>query len=284
MNEWNTSETEREERGNLEDRLSAYYGPTLPEQPLPPTSWVQLRSHLRRQHSLRQQSFHMPRRRRRVRFKHLPRVSYGGAIPVYIQDAFERIAYDARLPYTPDMLHCTFKKQIHLPSVRVSYWGKRKIHLVLPASPARSLEPVELNVLLASGLASHLLLFERKPPFGLVRMLIIWACLVALLMLIPIGWQYFDAKIFPIAAMLFAILLCMVVLSHLKGRKFAFRVDALMVQWLGRSQVCQGLQALVRRSSRPQRKGFGQVSFAERIERVCGTRVEAQSERLTLVH
>ncbi|HVB23040.1 MAG TPA: hypothetical protein VNG51_13945 [Ktedonobacteraceae bacterium] len=284
MNEWNTSETERDERGNLEDRLSAYYGPTLPEQPLPPTSWVQLRSHLRRQHSLRQRFFHMPKRRRRVRFKHLPRVSYGGAIPVYIQDAFESIAHEAQLPYTADMLHCTFKKQIGIPSVRVSYWGKRKIRLILPAPLSRPLEPAELNVLLASGLASHVLRFERKPPYGLVRMLVIWACLVALLMLIPIGWQYFDAKIFPIAMMLFAILLCMVVLSHLKGRKFAFRVDALMVQWLGRSQVCQGLQALVRHSRHPQRKGFGQVSFAERIERVCGTRVAAQSERLTLVH
>jgi hypothetical protein len=215
---------------------------------------------------------------------HLLRVSYGGTIPTYIQDAFERIAHEARLPYTPDMLHCTFKKQVRIPSVRVSYWGKQKIHLLLPASPARSLESAELNVLLASGLAWHVLLFERKPPFGLVRMLIMWACLLALLTLTPIDWQHFGFILFPIAMILFAILLSTVVLSHRQGRSLAFRVDALMVQWLGRSQVCQGLHTLVRRSRRPQRKGFGQISFAERIERVCGTRVAAQSERLTLVH
>src|SRR5579863_14682 len=275
MNEWNTSETRVEEHGNLEDRLSAYYGPNLPEQPLPPTSWVQMRSRLTHQQSVRHRSFHMPGRRRRGRFMQLPRVSHGGAMPAYIQHAFEHIAHEARLPYTADMLRCTFKKQIGIPSVSVSYWGKQRIHLHLPASLSRSLEPAELNVLIASGIASHLLLFEHKPPYGLVRMLIMWTCLIALLALLWIDWRHFDVVFLPIATILFAILLCTGVIAHLKGRLLAFRVDALTVEWLGRSEVCQGLHGLVRHSRHPRRKGFGQVSFAERIERVCGTRVAA---------
>ena len=214
---------------------------------------------------------------------HFPRFSYDGAIPDYIQNAFERIAHEARLPYTPEMLHCTIKKQGRIPSVRVSYWGKRRIHLLLPATPMRSLEPAELNVLLASGLATHLLLFERKPPLRFVRMLIIWACLLALIALALVGRDHFAFILFPIAILFLLILICTLVLSHLQGRSLAFRVDALMVQWLGRGQVCQGLHSLVRRSCHPYRKGFGQISFAERIERVCGTRIAPQSERLTLV-
>lgn len=284
MKEWNTFESGREEQGNLEDRLSAFYGLELPEQPLPPRSWVQLRSRLPRQRSFRRRSFRISGRpRRRIRFMHFPRFSYGGAMPVYVQDAFERIAHEAGLPFTPEMLNCTYKKQVRIPSVRVSYQGKRRIHLLLPATPSRSLEQEELNVLLAAGLAKHLLLFERRPPFGLVRMLIIWACLLALIALVMVGRQHSVFIVFPIAVILLAVLFWTLVLSHLQGRSLAFRVDALMVYWLGRDQVCQGLHALVRRSRRPQRKGFGQVSFDERIERVCGTGVAAQSERLTLV-
>jgi hypothetical protein len=284
MKEWNTSESEWEEQGNLEDGLAAYYGPELPEQPLPPTSWMQLRSRLPRQRSLRRQSFRPSRwPRRRMRFIHLPRFSYGGAMPAYVRDAFEYIAHQAQLPFTSDMLRCSYKTQVRLPVVHVSYWSKRRIRLLLPTPSPRSLEPEELNVLLAAGLAKHLLLFERRPPFGFVRMLVIWACLLALITLALVGRQDSVDVVFPIAMILLVVLLCTLTLSHFQGRSLAFRADALMVQWLGRDEVCQGLHALVRRSRRPRRKGFGQVSFVERIERVCGTRVEAQSEHLTLV-
>ena len=283
MKEWNTSDKKHSEPTSLEDRLSAYYGPELPAQPLSSVSWVQMQSRLSHQQSFRRHSLHSFRVfRRRIRFMHHPRFSYDGTNPVYIQEAFEHIAHEARLPFTSEILHCAFKEQVRLPSVRVSYWGKRKIHLLLPSSPFRSLEPVELNVLLASGLATHALLFERKVPFGLVRIFIMWACLLALIALCAVGWHHFDVTFLPIATMLIAILFCTAALSHRQGRSLAFRVDALMVQWLGRDQVCQGLHALVRRSRHPRRKGFGQISFTERIERVCGTRVAAQSERLTL--
>ena len=280
MNEWNTPQSKH--GPSLDDQLAAYYGQQIPEQSLPPAAWHKLRARLPRQRPFRYWPLHI--RRRVIRFTHVPRRSYSGAAPAYIQDAFNRIAREARLPYTSAMLHCTFKKQIRIPSVRVSYWGKQKIYLLLPASPMGSLEPAELDVLLASGLASHRCLFERRPPFGLVRMLTMWVCLLALIALILVGWHKFAPVMFPIAVILLAILLCTVVLSHRQGRALAFRVDALSVQWLGRSQMCQGLHALVRRSHHPQRKGLGQVSFAERIQRVCGMQIPVENERLTLVH
>ena len=281
MKERNTPERKHGEQATLEDRLSAYYGQEIPERPLPAASWYRLQARLPRQRPHRHWPLHI--RRRRIRFIHVPRNSYGSTAPVYVQDAFNRIAHEARLPYTPAMLHCTFKKQVCIPSVRVSYWGKRKIHLLLPASPLRSLEPAELNVLLASGLACHLL-FGRKPPFGFVRMLTMWVCLLALIALLLVSWQRPAFIMFPIAVILLAMLLCTVLISHRQGRSLAFRADALSVQWLGRSQVCEGLHALVRRSSRPQRRGLGQVSFAERIQRVCGMQVPVENERLTLVY
>ncbi len=280
MNEWNTPQSKH--GTSLDDQLAEYYGQEIPEQPLSPAAWHKLRARLPRQRPFWYWPIHM--RRRVVRFIHVPRNSYGGAAPIYIQDAFNRIAREAHLPYTAAMLHCTFKKQVRLPSVCVSYRGRHQIHLLLPASPSRSLEPAELNVLLASGLASHVCLFERKPPFGLVRRTIVWVCLLALIALILVGWHKSAPIMFPIAFVLLAILFCTLVLSHRQGRELAFRVDALAVQWLGRSQMCQGLHALVRRSQHPQRKGLGQVSFTERIQRVCGMQIPVENERLTLVH
>lgn len=279
MNEWNTPQSKH--ATSLDDQLAAYYGQEIPEKSLPPAAWHKLRAKLPRQRPFRYWPLHI--RRRRIRFIHVPRISHGSSAPVYIRDAFNRIAHEARLPYTSALLHCTFKKQVRIPSVRVSYWGKQKIHLLLPASPTSSLEPAELNVLLASGLACHVCLFERKPPFGLVRMLTMRVCLLALIALMLVGWHKFTPIILPIAVVILAILLCTAVVSHRRGRALAFRVDALSVQWLGRSQMCQGLHDLVRRSRRPQCKGLGQVSFAERIQRVCGMQIPVENERLTLV-
>ena len=280
MNEWNTFENRREEQRDLEERLSAYYGPALPPQPLPSTSWVQLQSRLARPRSLRRRMFR--RHGRKARVIRNPRFAREGMTPAYISDAFERIAHEAQLPYTSDMLRCIFK-EIPGPLLHVSYWGKRKIHLLLPAHMYRPFESSELNVLLASGLATYVLLFERKVPFGFVRLLIIWGCLLALLALVLVGRQQGGGVVFPVALIILAILIGTAVLSHLRGRALAFRGDELMVQWLGRSQVCEGLHALVRRRSRLRRRGFGRVSFGERIARVCGTRVTARNEGLTLV-
>jgi hypothetical protein len=63
----------------------------------------------------------------------------------------------------------------------------------------------------------------------------------------------------------------------------AFRADELMVRWLGRSRVCQGLHILAGRRRTHRYRVWGEPSLDERIERVCGTRVEIEDERLTLV-
>ncbi len=58
MNEWEQAEKESSGRvqPGVEERLAAYYGPHLPEQPLSSTSWERLRSRLGPQHA--------PKRRR----------------------------------------------------------------------------------------------------------------------------------------------------------------------------------------------------------------------------
>src|ERR1700719_3177772 len=95
MKEWNTPERKHGEQGTLEDRLGAYYGQEIPERPLPATSWYKLHARLPRQRPYRHWPFHI--RRRRIRFIHVPRNSYSSTVPVYVQDAFNRIAHEARL-------------------------------------------------------------------------------------------------------------------------------------------------------------------------------------------
>lgn len=273
MNEWNIPEPRHE--GTLEDlnsQLTSYYGPRLPEQPLPPEAWYILSARLSRQQTPRRAFKYL--RPPRIRFRRYSRYT---PVPAYIQEAFERIAYEAHQSFMPFMLRCTYNDRTRIPYTRVSGGKTRAIHLVLPASPLVALESAELNLLLASGLACHLLLCEQKRAFVFARLLVVCACLIALLWLLLFGERHLALMIFPIA-----ILGIMLVVAHRKGRKFAFRVDALTVQWLGRSQVCEGLHALLKRSRHPRRKGIGQVSMMERIQRVCGTPVPVESERLTL--
>ena len=55
MNERDSIEKEERERQSLDDRLRAYYGPALQEQPLPSSSWLRLRSQLGSPRSPRRQ-------------------------------------------------------------------------------------------------------------------------------------------------------------------------------------------------------------------------------------
>jgi hypothetical protein len=70
---------------------------------------------------------------------------------------------------------------------------------------------------------------------------------------------------------------------HRQARAIAFQADTLVVRWLGRGQVCRGLHSLAERSRRPKQRRWGEPSLSERIERVCGTPVEARDDQLTLV-
>ena len=272
MNERDSIEKEERERQSLDDRLRAYYGPALQEQPLPSSSWLRLRSHLGSQRS--------PRRQFRRRW-HLHRFRGRRTVPAFIQDAFSRVTYEARLPYTPSILSCSFKFDVRVPLVRVFLVGGRKIRLILPSDAAQSVEPSELDVLLATGLARYLCM--RKPTYAASRLLL--SSLIPLVcVILLLSWLYaLSYSMLPIAIVL-GLLLCAAALwlLHKQGRRMAIQADSLMVQWLGRGRACEGLHALANRTRTPSRGRWGELSLEERIARVCGTRVRIEHERLTL--
>lgn len=269
MNEWEQAEKESSGRmqPGVEERLAAYYGPQLPEQPLSSTSWERLRSRLGPQHA--------PKRRRMWR----PRSSWlrrDRSDPAYIRETFVRIMHEARVSYPLSLMQCSFNTRVRVPSVRVSAYGRHAIKLVLPSTAEQFIGQTELDVLVATGLARYV--YVRKPLSTIVRSLIVIICLLAIIASILL-WKYNDLfVVLPIA-----IGFCASWLLHIQGRKLAFRADGLVVRWLGREATCQGLHALADRSRSPRRGQWGEPSLAERINRVCGTRVTVEEDRLMLV-
>ena len=76
----NSDGKDRGEKVDLEKRLTAYYGPALPEQPLSHTSWQHLRSQMDAQPPLKRR-FHLSKKRSEA------------AVPAHIRETFARIAY-----------------------------------------------------------------------------------------------------------------------------------------------------------------------------------------------
>ncbi|SRR6266700_1030772 len=269
MKEDNFDKSKQQEPVDLEKRLTAYYGPQLREQPLSQTSWQNLRLRLGSQEDTgRRHRFHwrFPRKRTRA------------YVPMSILDTFARIAYEARVPSRPSMLRCSLKLPAHEPAVRTSWFGGRKIRLILPLNAVTTMEQAELDVLLATGLARSI--SARKPTYTLGRLLLAGVALIACITLILFGMHHVPLVGFPLALALYA----MVVWSlHMQARSIAFHADTLTVLWLGRDHVCSGLHALADHSLKPRRRRWGEPSLAERIERVCGTRVETRDNQLTLV-
>ncbi|TMD70445.1 MAG: hypothetical protein E6I91_00015 [Chloroflexi bacterium] len=273
MNEGNPAEEEQGKRTSLEERLTAFYGPELPEQPLPPSSWQVLRSQLRARRSPR---FRFMRR------WHVRRTLGGGRVPAFVQAAFAHMMYEARLPFSASMLHCTIRPHTRVPLVHVSLLRRQHIRLQLPSPIEETIESSMLDVLLATGLARFLSM--RRPAYMLPHLLLFciipFAC-IALILLRFAG--------FALPVLLIAIGLCIVLslgalfLLDRQRRAMAIRADNLMVQWLGRGRACQGLHALADRNRAPSRRRLGELSLTERIGRVCGTQVLLEQERLTLV-
>ena len=176
------------------------------------------------------------------------------------------------------MLRCSLKLPAHEPAVRTSWFGGRKIRLILPLNAVATMDQAELDVLLATGLARSIC--AHKPINVLGRLLLVSAVLIACLGLI-FSWFYHV----PLVGLPIAIALCVSVvwLMHMQARSIAFHADALMVLWLGRGHVCNGLHALADHSRKPRRRRWGEPSLAERIRRICGTRVEVKDNQLTLV-
>ena len=252
---------------NLDERLSAYYGPPLAEQPLPASSWQQLQMQLGSQ------------KRPKLALPHIRRwPGRSRTVPAYIHEAFFRVGYSTRVPLTGSTLLCTFKARLASPAVRVSPFSRGKIRLILPLEAVLSREQPLLEVLLASGIAR--LHYARKRVYMLNSLLSMGLALLAGITLILLWLRHL-----PLVGLLIAMMLWTLtgVLVHVRGRRLALQADELMVQWLGRTRACQGLHMLVDRNRRASLGRWGEPSLSERIARVCGTRVPVVDERLTLV-
>jgi len=137
MNEHHSSQKKQAEPGDVEQRLSAYYGSPLPEQPLSPAAWHAMRQRLGVQASAR------CRRGFRLR---LPRKRSRAFVPTAIQEAFARIASEAGIPSTQVGLRYRLAPRSHAPVlVRGSWLGKRSVRLTLPLDAAASMEGDELG-------------------------------------------------------------------------------------------------------------------------------------------
>jgi hypothetical protein len=267
MHDWKDIEKSSNsgKRPELDERLAAYYGPELREQPLSSASWQRLRSHLDSQH---------PERRRHMLRSRGPRYRRNSSVPAYVQETFSRISYEARVSHPQPLLQCSLNTRA--PIVRVSTLGRQKIKLVLPSFAEEAIEQPALDVLVAAGLARYL--YARKPEHIITRVLMLLAVLLAFTALLMFWRQNHLVIVFPIV-----VIPCIPLLLHIQGRKLAFRADSLIVLWLGRERACRGLHALAARTSRSSRRAWGEPSLVERIHRVCGTRVAVEEERLTLV-
>jgi len=182
--------------------------------------------------------------------------------------------HEAGVSYPQSLLQCSYKARV--PTVHVSSLGKHNIKLVLPSAAETVISQPELDVLVAAGLARYLCV--RNPSNIMIRILIAIALLLASMASLNFMIQDRLATIISIA-----MILCTLWLLHAQGRRIAFRADGLIVQWLGREHTCRGLHALADRSRSPRRSRWGEPSLAERIERVCGTQVTLEEDRLMLV-
>jgi hypothetical protein len=277
MTDQNFDQSKQREPFDLEQRLSAYYGPPLREQPLSASAWQHLRLRLgsQEQEGARRRArirLHWLLRRRRTRSQ-----SYVDAHLV-VHDALERICYEARIPYNPAMLRYKLTSSAHEPAVRGSWWRKRAIRLFLPVNAASTMEQTALDVLLATGLARSV--YARHSAYRPGRLLLAGIVLLACIMLILSWWLHVPLIGLPLFMALCASVACG---WYRQARANAFQADRLIVLWLGRGYVCRGLHALADHSRSPRRRRWGEPSLAERITRVCGTRVEAREDQLTLV-
>ena len=271
MPDWNNYGRNQTDERDIEELLSEYYGPGLREQPLSYISWERLKGQLGAQNRLKGHA----------KLRKLKRPSLS-VTPPYIQDAFVRIANEAHTSHTSSLLECIFRAKPCEPSVNIKPLMRRSIRLTLPFEVEKSLERAELDVLLATGLARYL---------NVCRSIYVFIHLL----LFIFGFGILIASLGKIVGELslteFLIAICLssvggltiLLLLRIQGRKLAFRVDRIIVNWLGRNQVCQGLHALADRSRKPNRGKWNEPSLTERIERVCGTHIETRDHNLTLV-
>ena len=230
---------------DLEQRLRAYYGPQLREQPLSQGTWQHLRTQLGAQEGARR------RQRSQRPFGHFHKLFANRRSQVYvptsIQEAFARIVNEARVPATHASLR-RHEQRSDEPVVRLSWMGRRTIRMFHSLHTLNTMGQAELDVLLATGLARSVT--ARKPAYRLGQLLLFGMLLIACLALIMLWLRHMPLVGFPVA-----LLLCAGVtwLWHIQARSLAFHADMLIVKWLGRSRACSGLHALAYHSQKPER-------------------------------
>jgi hypothetical protein len=176
------------------------------------------------------------------------------------------------------MLRYSLKPLAQESVVRGSWLGKRTVLLTLPLAAVTTIGQDEFDVLLATGLARSI--GVRQANYTRGRLLLDCVVLLACLTLF-VCWIHHVL----LAGIPLALALCAVVgwCWQWQACSLAFYADTLMVRWLGRGATCRGLHELAGHSRAPRRRKWGEPSLAERIERVCGTGVEARENQLTLV-
>lgn len=271
-NEQQSMHQGQREETNVDGRLAAFYGPPMPEQPLSTEAWIRLQSQLSRHHFAGRRPM-LRRRYRRV---------YQKSLPSFLEDAFTSLLYEAHLSqsrFPSRILRYSLKAQRRTPVVRASSIGGPRIKLTLPLQP---LEPPELDVLLATGLAR--LHCMSRPAYALKRLILSGVEPVALLILL-VFWLHGLSFQFLLIAIVLLVLVGLGVVGSLQviKRSIAMQADVLLVQWIGRSRACEGLHLLAGRARTARRSYWGEPTLEERITRVCGTRVPVEHERLTMV-
>lgn len=256
---------------DLDERLAAYYGPALPPHPLSEAAWLRLRESL-------DQACQTAPGRRYVRWPSPARARRRPAVPPGLQETFAALL--ARINYRPSSpeLRCHFSSRRVQPRVGVMPLGRGQVRLLLPARNWQFLQAVELEVLLAVGLARAA--GASRPLFLLSRALFAASLLLSLAALPFTG---VDRRYLWIFCFAFACCLAGAGLISLQERALAFRGDRQAVQWLGRERVCRGLHLLAEHGCPQRSPAWGEPSLAERIARVCGSPVKTKDEHLTLV-
>jgi hypothetical protein len=252
----------------VEERLAAYYGPALPPRPLPETAWLQLRDQLG-----------APRRRRfdlqRLR---LPGARRNLATPANVQEVYAALLTRIDCRRSRPDLRCQLSARRTVPRVSISPLGRGHIRILLPEKGWRAMSAVELEVLLAAGLARCASL--SRSLFVLPRLFLV-ASLLLLMTALP--FSAVDRRYLWIFLAAFLGCVASAGLISWQQRALAFRGDRQAVRWLGREQVCRGLHLLAGYERPRHRPTWGEPSLAERIARVCGTPVTTKDEHLTLV-
>lgn len=257
----------KQTNSTLDERLSSFYGPERTPQQLPFSSWQMLQQRLNK-HTVHRSSYRLRHRQRTA-----------SAVPLTIQHAFIQILHEAHAPIihgrTP-ALRCKFKPRLREPTLHTPLFSQT-IRLTLPIMSNVVEDEAALDILLAAGLARYQLAQQWRYRWLYLLMLFLLLADGTTLMIAHFYQQWLEFLLALMATVSTATIV------YAQQRQRVLQADMLAMHWLGRSRMCHGLHALANYSSTPYRRQWSEPSLAERIERVCGPRVEANDEHLTMV-